>query len=270
VGDDDGARGWDPAGKNVLVTGASSGIGAALAVGFARDGANVGICARRTDRLEEVLSRITPHAPRARAFTVDLADLDGIDEFARRADEALGGVDVLVNNAGIPKRRTVFDLTAAVVTDVMRINYLSPVALTLALLPRLVERSGRVVMVSSVAARLSPPGEAAYAASKAALSAWAESMQVDVRDTGVRLHVVNPGVIDTDLFHLPDNDPTIAEIEALPVEAMVDPVLEMLRNDTFEIYVPEWFADVAASKYRDVGAFLEGSIAWARSRSADR
>jgi short-subunit dehydrogenase len=141
------------------------------------------------------------------------------------------------------------------------------VALTLALLPGLVERAGRVVMVSSVAARLSPPSEAAYAASKAALSAWAECMQVDARDTGLRLHVVNPGVIDTELFRLPDNDATMADIEALPVEAIVEPVIRMLQSGTFEIYVPEWFGGVVASKYDDVGAFLEGSIAWARSRA---
>ena len=91
-------------------------------------------------------------------------------------------------------------------------------------------------------------------------------MQVDlaVAGSGVRVHVVNPGVIDTDLFHLPDNDESMADIEALPVEAIVQPVLDQLAAGTFEIYVPEWFTDIVANKFPDTGAFLEGSIAWAK------
>ena len=259
--------GYSVAGKNVLVTGASSGIGAALAEGFAARGAVVGICARREDRLAEVLDRMKERSPSSRAWTVDLADLSGIESFARRVEDELGGVDVLVNNAGIPKRRRVTDLTPEVVDAVMRINYLSPVGLTLALLPGLIERQGRVVNISSVAARLSPPSEAAYAPTKAALTAWSESMQVDLHDTGVRVHVVNPGIIDTDLFHLPDNDAPIAdEVDALPVEAIVAPVLDQLEAGTFEIYVPEWFADVVAGKFPDTGQFLDGTIEWLKTK----
>ena len=114
----------------------------------------------------------------------------------------------------------------------MAINYFSPVRLTLALLPELIERAGRIVNISSVAARLGPPAEAAYAASKAALTALVgvDAGRPRGRRTDVRVHVVNPGVIDTELFHLPDNDESIADIEALPVEAMVEPVLDAARR----------------------------------------
>ena len=79
--------------------------------------------------------------------------------------------------------------------------------------------------ISSVAARLGPPAEAAYAASKAAITAWSESMQVDLGIAGsaVKVHVVNPGVFDTELFHLPDNDDFTAAVEMLPVESIVEP-----------------------------------------------
>ena len=140
---------------------------------------------------------------------------------------------MLVNNAGIPKRRPVQTLSPEIVDDVMRINYFSPVRLTLALLPGIIERGGRIVFVSSVAARLSPPAEAAYAATKAAISAWAECMKVDLRDTDVGIHVVYPGVIDTELFHLPGNDPLPQTgVEMLPVDAMVEPVLTAIETGT--------------------------------------
>ena len=256
-------------GKHVLITGASSGIGAALADGFAQRGATVGICARRADRLADVLARIQAHSPQSRSWTIDLADLDGIEDFARRAHDELGGIDVLVNNAGIPKRRKVTALTVDDVERTMTLNYLSPVRLTLALLPGLVERAGRIINISSVAARLGPPGEAAYSATKAALTAFSESMQVDLAVAGlpVKVHVVNPGVIDTELFELPDNDPLVAsEVERLPVESMVQPVLDMLDAGTFEIYVPDWFPSIVSRKFADPDAFLAGTVQYASSK----
>jgi NAD(P)-dependent dehydrogenase (short-subunit alcohol dehydrogenase family) len=262
---------YELAGKKVLVTGASVGIGAALARGFAERGAIVGICARREDKLAEVLADLQRHQPGSRSWSVDLGDLDGLEAFARRADEELGGIDVLVNNAGVPKRRGILELTPAVVEEVMAINYFSPVRLTLALLPGIVERQGRIVNISSIAARLGPGTESAYSATKAAITAWSESIAVDLAlaDTGVKVHVVNPAIIDTDLFHLPDNDPTIADLSmALPVEAMVEPVVEQLRSGEFEIYVPEWFRDIVAGKLENPDGFLEGSIAYLRERTA--
>ncbi len=257
-------------GTRILVTGASGGIGAALAEGFAARGATVGICARRTDRLADVLARLREHGDGHRSWTVDLADLDGVGDFARRADDELGGIDVLVNNAGIPKRKRVTALDPETVDAVMAINYSSPVRLTLALLPRMLERAparggARIQFISSVAARLSPPAEAAYAATKAAITAFAESMVLDLDGTEVSVHVVNPGVIDTDLFRLPDNDPLPVAVEALPVEAIVQPCVDQLERGPFEIYVPASFADVTARKYPDVGAYLAGTAAYLRN-----
>ena len=128
---------YDLAGKKVLVTGASSGIGAGLARAFAAAGATVGICARRADRLAEVLADCQRTSPASRSWTIDLADLDEVTAVPRwKPTVPSGGSISSVNNAGIPKRRHAFDLTPDVVETVMRINYFSPVRLTLALLPR--------------------------------------------------------------------------------------------------------------------------------------
>lgn len=266
---------WSLAGRTALITGASGGIGAAFARGFAERGATVGICARREDRLADVLAACRAHAPDSRMWCVDLADLDAVQEFARRADEELGGVDVLVNNAGMPKRRKVLRLTDAEVDAVMALNYLSPVRLVMALLPGMLERSRadgvrrKVVNVSSVAGRLSPPGEAAYAASKAALTAFSEALAAELWEEPVDVHVVFPGIIDTELFELPDNDPHLAtDMERLPPEAVVEAVVDQMGTGAFEAYVPGWFADVVTGKAANVQGFLEGAAAYMRRQES--
>jgi NAD(P)-dependent dehydrogenase (short-subunit alcohol dehydrogenase family) len=257
------------AGRRVLVTGSSSGIGAALAEAFARGGAVVGLCARRHDRLAEVLERCRAFTPDSAMWVTDLADPDAVDRLADDVMGAFGGVDILVNNAGIPKRRHVTQLDAPTVEAVMNINYLSPVRLTLALLPQMLERgSGRIVNVSSVAAPLSSPGESSYAASKAALAAFSESMAIDLWDTGVKVTVVYPGVIDTELFTLPDNDPSIAGVEALPVSDLVDAVLTGLAEDAVQVYVPAWFADITTGKVQNLEGFLAGAAEFVRQQSS--
>jgi len=256
-------------GKHVLITGSSAGIGAALAVGFAERGATIGLCGRREDKLAEVLERVQKHAPDSRSWIIDLNDLEGIAGFATDVEQQLGGVDMLVNNAGIPKRRHVTRLDPETVESVMRINYFSPIRLTLALLPGLIERDGRIVNISSVAARLGPPIEAAYGASKAALTAFSESMVVDLRDTNVLVHVVNPGVFDTELFHLPDNEPGYHEGTPMePVESIVEPIVAQIEAGTFETYVPAWFKDVAINKFNDPDAFFIGTKAYATEMEA--
>jgi NAD(P)-dependent dehydrogenase (short-subunit alcohol dehydrogenase family) len=256
-------------GARVLVTGGSSGIGAGLAEAFAAAGATVGIAARRRDRLAEVLERCRAHAPGSQLWAVDLTDDDQVDRLAREAVDAFGGIDILVNNAGIPKRRHVTALDAATVDAVMAVNYSSPVRLTLALLPQMLERgSGRVVNVSSVAAPLSSPGEAAYDASKAALAVFSEAMAVDLWDTGVSVTVVYPGVVDTELFALPDNDPFTGDVPAIPVDEAVATIMEGITDGALSVFVPSYFAEFAANKAKDPQAFLTGMAEYVRTRGA--
>jgi short-subunit dehydrogenase len=257
---------YDWNGKRVLVTGGSSGIGAALAERLAAQGAVVGIVARRADQLQAVLDRCTPHSPESRLWSVDLADLDAVDRLAASVIADFGPLDVLINNAGMPKRKGVLDIDADTVQQVMHLNYVSPVRLTLALLPHLVERGGGLVVnVSSVAATLSSPGEGAYDASKAALAVFSEAMAIDLWDTGVKVLTVYPGVVDTPLFQIPDNDPLPPDITPIPVDEFLDGMLAAIDEDRREVYVPAWFKDVVKHKTENLDGFLQGSADYVRN-----
>ena len=168
-------------GRTVLVTGASSGIGAAVARELAARGDTVALVARRADRLDEVLAECRRTSPASERWAADLSDPPAAADLALEIWDHFGGLDVVINNAAVPMRRHVSRLTMAEVERTMRINYLSPVAISLAVLPRMLERkSGTVVNVSSLGGRLGITSEAAYSGSKFALAGWSESMAIDL------------------------------------------------------------------------------------------
>jgi short-subunit dehydrogenase len=139
----------------------------------------------------------------------------------------------------------------------------------MALLPQMLERGeGRIVNIASVAATISSPGEAAYDASKAALSVFSEAMAVDLWDSGIKLTIVYPGVVDTELFHLPDNDPFTTPVERIPVADAVAPIIEAVRNEVLELYVPESFGDLAHRKGADPTSWLAGIADYMRQQQA--
>ena len=242
---------------NVLVTGASSGIGAATARAFAARGDTVGICARREDRLAEVLADL----PGGRSWTLDLADLNSLDAFAARADDELGGIDVLVNNAGVPKRRRTTAMTADDAEGVMAMNYFSPVRLTLALLPRMIERGrGDIVNVSSMGVHIVAFGVGAYSASKAAIELFTEALYVELPGTGVRAHLVIPGTTSTE-FSEPrvGNDPPLppgpGPGSATP-EEVAAAIVACVESAEYVSYAKQHDADMSAAKAADPNAFL--------------
>ena len=207
------------AGANVLVTGASSGIGAALAPILAERGATVGIVARRADPLEEVLERCRKHTPGSQMWAADLGDLTRAEQVAVEAWDAFGGLDVLVNNAAIPKRTRVTDLTAADLAHVMDVDFHSPARMALAVLPRMIERSrGQIVFVSSMGGRIPIANESAYNAAKYAMCGFAEAMFLDVEGTGIEVKLVLPGPIATEIWDQPDNLPALMDVDKVPPE----------------------------------------------------
>jgi short-subunit dehydrogenase len=252
----------------VLVTGASSGIGAALARALAARKVTVGLVARRTDRLEQVLADCKETAPGSRMWTADLGDVALAAQVAVEAWDLFGHLDVLVNNAGIPKRRHVTELTYDEVEEVMRVNFLSPTRMTLALLPRMLERgSGQIVNVSSVAGRLGNPRESAYSASKFALCGWSEALNVDLWDTPVEVRLINPGAIETEIWYTPGEDEPIYEGEKESAESIAEGIVAAMEGDRFEHYLPD-MKPVVDMKQADIDGFMAGVVSWVKSARA--
>jgi short-subunit dehydrogenase len=257
-------------GTIALVTGASSGIGAATARLLAAGGTTVALVARRADRLEEVAEDCRLTAPRSRAWAADLEDTDRAAALALTVWDELGPLDVVVNNAAIPMRRQAQRLTMAEVERTMTVNFLSPVAITLAVLPRMLERgSGTIVNVSSMGGRLGITAEAAYSASKFALAGWSESMAIDLYGTGVSVKLVLPGAFDTEIWDQPGNDTAPYSGPLAPPEEGAVGIVDSIGSDRFEHYVPDMKA-VVEMKTRDIDGFMAGMRAMAESAEGDR
>jgi len=249
-------------GAKVLVTGASSGIGAALAPMLASRGATVAIAARRSNRLAVVLHECEAMGGGEHdAWHVDLSDPDAAARVALEAWDQLGGLDAIVNNAARPMRRKVQHLDVATVDEVMRTNFLSPVAMSLAVLPRMLERDhGVIVNVSSLGGRIGIGSEAAYVASKFALSGWSEAMAMDLWSTGIEVRLITPGAIDTEIWDQPDNDPAAYDGPLEPPETVAGAICAALLGDGFETYVPDMKA-VAELKTNDIDTYLAAAVA---------
>lgn len=260
-----------PEGSRVLITGASSGIGAATARALAARGATVGLVGRREDRLAAVLADCRAAAPASahglenRMWAADLGDLDRAERVAVEAWEAFGHLDALINNAAIPKVRAVSALGFDDVEEAIRVNLLSPVRMTLAVLPRMLARgSGTIVNVSSVGGRLGIAHEAAYSASKFALCGWSEAMAVDLHGTGVAVRLIEPGPIDTDIWDRPGEEHAVYDGPKEAPELVADGIVAALEGDRFEHYLPDLKAVVTGKD-----ADIDGYIAFAAAMAAE-
>jgi short-subunit dehydrogenase len=183
-----------------MVTGASSGIGRGVAVELARRGARLGLIARRTEKLQEIVSEIQSLGGQALAFTGDVQDAKAVRTAANRFREEFGVIDVLIANAGIGTTKDAAELRASEVADVINVNVIGAANSVAAVVPEMVATGrGQLVVISSLAAYRGLPKSAAYCASKAAVSAFFESLRLDLQARGIDVTIIHPGFIKTPL-----------------------------------------------------------------------
>jgi short-subunit dehydrogenase len=184
--------------KLVLVTGASSGIGEAAAKLYGKEGAKVLLLARDQGRLERVAAAIRASGGEVATYAIDLADARAVEETSARISREHGTPDILINNAGAGRWKSVLDTTAAEALAMIEVPYLAAFNLTRAFLPGMIARkSGAIGCITSPASYLVWPKAAAYTAARHALAGFAEALRADLKGTGVTVTLVVLGTVET-------------------------------------------------------------------------
>jgi short-subunit dehydrogenase len=248
------------AGSRVLVTGASRGIGEALARALARRGAHLALVARSAEPLEQLAEAVG-----GRAYPADLTDLDAIPGLVERI-EADGGIDVLINNAGVSNIGWFPDADWAALDQVVTLDLRAPMRLCHTLIPRMLERGhGHIVNISSMAGVFATPGLAAYGASKAGLTHLTHGLRADLRDDPIVLTTVHLGSVRTDMDDAARGYPPIRYLverskgrDITPMEDFVAAVIDGIERDRPEVRLPRAAAPLvaAANLPRRIGRLL--------------
>jgi NADP-dependent 3-hydroxy acid dehydrogenase YdfG len=225
-------------GRVVVVTGASSGIGEATAVAFARRGAKVVLAARRRDRLEDLADRIERAGGRALPLVCDVTQRHEVERLPAIVEEAFGPTDVLVNNAGVPGGGDFADQSPEQIERVVRTNLFGVLWGTHAFLPGMLARGrGHVVNVASLAGRFAPPGAAVYAATKFGVVGFSEALHFETEPRGVLVTAVNPGFVVTEGF--PQRGQRSLTVLRMPT--VTDAIVRVVREGIApEATVPRW------------------------------
>jgi clavulanate-9-aldehyde reducatase len=206
-------------GRTVAITGASSGIGEATALACARAGAAVALAARRTDRIEELARRIEADGGRALAIETDVTDEASARAFVERAQQELGGLWGLVNNAGVMLLGAVEGADTEHWRRMVSVNCLGLLYCTHAAIPVMKEGGGgHIVNVSSVAGRIATFGSAVYNMTKWGVNGFSEALRQEVVHSGIRVTIVEPGAVSTEL--LEHNTPEIQQLAAKRFEGV--------------------------------------------------
>ncbi|MFC4651551.1 3-oxoacyl-[acyl-carrier-protein] reductase [Lactococcus nasutitermitis] len=185
--------------KNVFITGSTRGIGLAIAEEFAKAGANV-IINGRSQVTEEVLATMTAYGVQAVGVSGDISSTDDAKRMIQEATEALGSVDILINNAGITKDKIVLGMKEDDFESVLKINLVGAFNMTQAVLkPMTRARQGAIINVASVVGLIGNAGQANYAASKAGLIGFTKSVAREVAGRNIRVNAIAPGFIESDM-----------------------------------------------------------------------
>lgn len=223
-------------GKVALVTGASAGIGAAVAERLALSGARVVVHGRDAERTAEVAARV--------GGVPVLGDLAVAGKTAELAEAALavhGRIDILVANAGLGWSGPFVEMRAEEIDHLVALDLLAPLQLVRCLLPSMVRQgSGHIALVGSIAGRTAVAGEAVYAATKAALDVFAESLRLEIRGSGVSVSLTIPGVVDTGFFSARGRPYDRKRPRPLPATDVAQALVDGIANDRAEIWIPGW------------------------------
>ena len=226
--------------KIVLITGASSGIGRAASVLFAKEGANIILVARSKEKLEEVTEELKKFNVSSLVCECDVSDKSQVKKMCEIVLEKYKSIDILVNNAGFAIYGSVSNLTIEEIESQMETNYFGMIYCIKNFLPSMIKKkSGHIVNVASVAGSFGLPGIASYCASKFAMLGFSEGLKHELKETGIGVTVVSPIMVRTNFFDhksfdkMPKYSPT-----SLSAETVAKAVLRAANSPRLEIIVP--------------------------------
>lgn len=228
--------------KVVIITGASSGIGRASALLFAKQGANLVLVARNKDKLNQVYQDLKKFPISVLVCQCDVSDKIQVEKMAKQVLGKFDSVDILVNNAGFAIYGSVSKLTIEEIESQMQTNYFGMIYCVKSFLPMMLKQnSGHIVNVASVAASFGLPGIASYCASKFAMLGFSEGLKHELKGTGVGITVVSPIMVRTNFFDhpsfekMPKYSPT-----SLSAETVAKSILKAAKSPRLEIIVPSF------------------------------
>ncbi|EKQ85707.1 KR domain protein [Leptospira kirschneri serovar Grippotyphosa str. Moskva] len=224
--------------KNVIITGASSGIGKELAKLYARTGANVALTARRKDVLKKIVEELKSSGAKGKILfaTLDVSDTDQNFKVIPKLVKELGGLDLIVLNAGISTTSSFGGRSFEADRAVIETNLIGAMAGVEAVLPIFQkQKSGQIVAISSVASFRGLPGSASYSSSKAGLSVYMEALRGEVKRYGIFVSVIHPGFIDTPINNRIKSRPFV-----ISVERGAQKIFKRIENKVLSATVP-WF-----------------------------
>lgn len=229
--------------KVVWITGASSGIGEALAVAFAKEGAQLVLSARRIEELERVAMLCGKE--KCMILPLDLGATENIEILTRSVIDKYGKIDVLVNNGGISQRALAKDSTLEIDRKIMEVNYFGQIALTKSVLPfMLKQRSGHIVVMSSIAGKFGFWFRTAYSASKHALHGFFEALRLETEADGIKILIAVPGKIQSNIsLHALKGDGSSHNVmdksqeEGMPAAECAKIILDAMKRNKEEILV---------------------------------
>jgi short-subunit dehydrogenase len=231
--------------KVIWITGASSGIGEALAREFNKKGAHLILSARRVEELERVKSECINGDETVRVLPLDLSDTESMKEKVAEAKEFFGTIDMLINNGGISQRAYAVDATMETIRHIMEVNFFGTIALTKAVLPEFIEKkSGHIVVISSVMGKIGTKYRSTYAASKHALHGWFDCLRQELYEHQIDVTLVCPGFVKTDVTvnALTADGKKYAKMEsahksAMPTEEFAKRLIPKLAKRKEEVYI---------------------------------
>lgn len=233
------------AGKQIVITGASGGIGAEIARLSAARGANLVLLARSVDKLEQLKKDLeAKHGVKVLVFRLDVADTEKVREVFEGIYAAIGEIDILVNNAGFGIFRAAHEASVEEVKGMFEVNVVGLIACTRMVLPKMRERRfGHIINIASQAGKLATPKSSVYSATKHAVLGYSNALRMELADNNVQVTTVNPGPIATNFFNIADEQGTyVKNVQRfmLQPEYVARKVVDSMLTKTREINLPRW------------------------------